>query len=193
MKNIKKIINTLFELGTLKKIIRSHRQSFLTNDLSDNIGSHSHRVSAIGYFLASNEKNVDIGKVLTMCIFHDLDESRAGDQNWIHKNYVKVFDNEILGDQFSTYPDLYKIMKEYGKRESIESKIAKDADVLDQMLLLKEYELQGNIEAKRWIRSKIARQIDDNLLLSSSKKLYKQILVTSPSEWWRKVNNPKRR
>lgn len=50
--NMKNIVNFLLEIGSLKKIVRSHRQSFLTDDLSDNIASHSHKVSIIGYFFS---------------------------------------------------------------------------------------------------------------------------------------------
>src|SRR5690554_5356596 len=95
---MKKIVDFLFEIGSLKKIARSHRQSFLTDDLSDNISSHSHRVSVIGYFLAKSE-GANIEKVLTMCVFHDVGEARSGDQTWVHKKYVKVFEDEILNDQ----------------------------------------------------------------------------------------------
>lgn len=52
----KKLISFFFEIGTLRKILRSYRQTLLTDDLSDNIASHSYRVSMIGWFLAMAEK-----------------------------------------------------------------------------------------------------------------------------------------
>lgn len=189
--NMKNIVNFLFEVGSLKKIARSHRQSFLTDDLSDNIASHSHRVSVIGYFLAKSE-GVDIGKVLTMCIFHDIGESRSGDQNWVHKKYVKVFEDEILNDQLKDITkdnSLFKIMSEYSKRESVESKIAKDADKLDQYLLVKEYIMRGNKEAEHWIK----RKSPDDLYCQTAKDLFLQILETDPADWWKTLYTEKRR
>ncbi len=189
--NMKNIINFLFEVGSLKKIARSHRQSFLTDDLSDNIASHSHRVSVIGYFLAKSE-GVDIGKVLTMCIFHDVGESRSGDQNWVHKKYVKVFEDEILKDQLDDITKdngLFKIMSEYTERESVESKIAKDADKLDQYLLVKEYIMRGNKEAENWIKKKSP----DDLYCQTAKDLFLQILETNPADWWKNIYTEKRR
>jgi 5'-deoxynucleotidase YfbR-like HD superfamily hydrolase len=59
----RKIVNFLFEAGTLRKIARSHRQTLFTNDLSDNIASHSYRVTLIAYILAILEK-ADVEKVL---------------------------------------------------------------------------------------------------------------------------------
>jgi putative hydrolase of HD superfamily len=189
--NMKRITKFLFEIGSLKKIARSHRQSFLTDDLSDNIASHSHRVSIIGYFLAVTE-GVNVEKVLTMCIFHDVGESRSGNQNWVHKKYVKVFEDEILNDQLNAITQdnsLFKTMKEYAERESAESKIAKDADKLDQYLLVKEYIMRGNKEAENWIKKKSS----DDLYCQTAKDLFLQILETDPSDWWKTLYTEKRR
>ncbi len=130
----------LYEIGTLRKIARAHRQTLLEDDLSDNIASHSYRVTIIGWILAKMEK-VDPYKVTMMCLLHDMAEARSGDHNWIHKKYVKIFEEEITEDQFKPLPyhdELFGISKEYSDRKSIESKIAKDADLVDQILLLKE-------------------------------------------------------
>lgn len=179
------LVNFLFEVGTLKKISRSHRQLFLSDDMSDNISSHSHRVSIIGYFLAKGE-GVDVGKVLTMCLFHDVSESRSGDQNWVHKRYVKVFEDEILQDQLSGLEkdnSLYNIMTEYTARESLESKVAKDADKLDQYFLVKEYIMKGNIEALNWIKDNGG----DKLHCDTAKKLFKELYSSNPNKWWKNL------
>ncbi|HEU5114744.1 MAG TPA: HD domain-containing protein, partial [Candidatus Paceibacterota bacterium] len=136
----KRIAAFLFEIGTMRKLPRMHRQTLLTDDMSDNIATHSYRVAMIGWFLAKME-GVDPYKVLAMCMIHDLAEIRSGDHNWIHKRYVKIFEDEIRKEQLGTlpYPDLDIIAAEYAERKSAESVVAKDADLLDQILLLKEY------------------------------------------------------
>lgn len=181
--NNQKLIDLFFEIGTLRKIMRSHRQVLGTDDLSDNIASHSFRVAMIGYFLAQMEK-VDILKVLTMCLFHDLSETRSGDQNWVHKGYVKVFENEIFKDQLVKLPDNTKmlaIINEYQKKESLEAKVAKDADLIDQILLLREYEWTGSREAKIWLKGK---EQEKRLSSKSAKSLVKQIYTHNPDNWW---------
>src|SRR5690606_13800057 len=92
-------------------------------------------------------------KVVMMCLFHDLGEARTGDHNWVHKRYVKVFEDEIRRDQLGTLPDQEPnlLMEEYEARETLEAQLAKDADTLDQILLLREYAWQGNQEAERWL------------------------------------------
>ncbi len=192
MNKYKKTVNFLFETGSLRKIPRSHMQTLLTNDLSDNIASHSFRVSIIALFLAKMEK-ANTEKVLTMALFHDLSESRSGDQNWVHKKYVKVYEDEIISDQIKSLPySIYlgKIINEYVQRKTKESQIAKDADLLDQILLLKEYSLQGNKEADNWIKGK--EQLK-RLVTKSAKKLADEIFNQNPHEWWTNLWTSERR
>lgn len=182
----KKILaNFFFEIGTLRKLARSHRQTLLTDDLSDNIASHSYRVVMIGWFLANLEK-VDPYKVVTMCLFHDTAESRGGDQNWVNKKYVKVFEDEIHDNQLRNLPfgeDLHRINQEYNERKTREAIIAKDADLIDQILLLKEYAWTGNQEAATWLEHNNHLKL---LQTDIAKKVAKEIIKQNPSDWWYK-------
>lgn len=189
----KNLANFAYELGTLRKIIRSHRQVLITDDTSDNIASHSFRVAVIGWFLAKEEK-ADPYKVLLMCLFHDMGEARSNDLNWVHKKYVKVFEDEITRDQLKNLPfdkELLQTSKEYSERKSKESKIAKDADLLDQILLIEEYSYQGNEEARLWKKGKGGHA--KKLTSKSAKKLARAIKSKKPSEWWANIWTPKRR
>ena len=183
--NKNKTVNFLYELGTMRKLMRSHYQTLLTNDSSDNIASHSYRVSMIGWFLAKEEK-VDPYKVVMMCLLHDVGESRTGDQNWVHKTYVKTFDDNVIEDQFKDLdPELLKLSKEFKKRRTIESKIAKDADLLDQILLLREYEHQGNKEAHMWLSDKKEDKRVSGLTTNTAKQLASHFYKVGPSDWWK--------
>ena len=165
------ITNFFYEVGTLRKIARSHRQTLLTDDLSDNIASHSFRTTVIGHQLAIME-NADTAKVILMCLYHDVGETRTGDLNWIHKKYVS---KKNVPQEFNQY------WEEYEERKSLEAKIAKDADLLDQILLLNEYVWQGNKEAVIWLKS---GEQEKALTTLSAKKLAKEINATRPSSWW---------
>lgn len=187
------LANFAYELGTLRKIIRAHRQVLITDDTSDNIASHTFRVSILGWFLAKQEK-VDPYKVMLMCLLHDVSEARSNDLNWVHKKYVKVFEEEITKDQFRDLPfedDLLKITGEYNLRQSKESRIAKDADLLDQILLIEEYSYQGNKEALTWKKGK--GEHVKKIFSASAKRLARQIKKQKPSEWWANVWTSKRR
>ena len=194
--DLKKLASFFFEVGTLRKTARSHRQGLLTDDLSDNISSHSYRATVIGYFLARLAK-ADVAKVVQMCLFHDVSESRSGDQNWIHKRYVKVFEDEIIHDQFgdiSFGKDILALGREYQERKSLEAKLAKDADLIDQILLLKEYAWQGNQEAASWLHKKITDNAQfRDLKTTSAKKIARKIFTSRPSDWWNDLWTPTRR
>lgn len=181
----------------MRKLIRAHRQMLLTDDMSDSIASHSYRVSIIGWYLAKKE-GADLYKTVMMGLLHDMAEVRSGDHNWVHKKYVKIFDNEITRDQLGTlpYPDLEQIVDEYNKRESKESILAKDADLLDQILLLREYDWQGNKEASLWLTGKggdTGNAQFAKLKTESAKKLGKAILKEDPSGWWDNIWTPENR
>jgi len=181
----------LYEIGSLRKIPRSHRQNLLTNDVSDNLSSHIFRVTWIGWFLAT-ECSADPYKTIMMCMLHDLPEARSGDQNWINKKYVKVYEDEIIKDQLqNTNPkqekELTKLYKEYELRESLEAKLAKDADLIDQMLLLKEHAHNGNKEASNWLHLEELETKNNHFKLlhhEVSKQLAREIAKQQPSDWW---------
>ena len=197
MKDEQRMASFFFEVGTMRKLMRMHRQTLLTDDTSDNIATHSYRVSIIGWYLAKKEK-ADPYKTVMMCLLHDMAEARTGDHNWIHKRYVKVFEDEIHSEQLGSlpYPDLKEFVGEYKERRTKEAILAKDADLLDQILLLREYEWQGNKEAKIWLHGKSGKKKNEQLVLlksASGKKLGAAIYKENPSDWWNNLWTPKNR
>ena len=201
MTESQRIANFLFEVGTMRKLMRMHRQVLLTDDMSDSIASHSYRVAIIGWFLAKKEK-ADLYKTAMMCLLHDMAEARTGDHNWVHKKYIKTFDKEINQEQLGTLPfkDLEELVDEYEKRETKEAILAKDADLLDQVLLLREYEWQGNQEAHIWLHGKNSKNGNRKkneqiarLRSKTAKTLGAAILKEDPSSWWNNIWTPKNR
>ncbi len=197
-RSIKKIVNFLFEIGTMKKLPRIHQQMLLSQDLSDNIATHSYRVAMIAWFLAKMEET-DPYQTVMMALLHDINEIRSGDHNYVHKKYVKIFEKEISKEQLGELPflDLLRIKKKYSKKKSKEAIVAKDADLLDQILLLKEYSHQGVKEAKIWLEGKGNKeQINvqyKNLQTESGKKLGRAIMRGRVSEWWEDIWTSKSR
>ncbi len=164
--------------------------------MSDNNATHSYRVALIGWLLAK-EEGADPYQVVMMCLLHDLHETRSGDHNWVHKRYVKVFEDEIMAEQLAGLPgELTEFAREYEERKTKASIVAKDADLIDQILLLREYEWQGNYEAARWLGGKGKERGNaqmNRLALASSKRLAKAILKRDPSDWWNELWTSKNR
>ena len=193
---IQKLVSFFFEIGNLRKVIRAHQQTLLSFDLSDTIASHSFRVSFIGYFLAK-ELKVDVDRVVKMCFLHDLEETRSSDHNWVHKKYVKVFEDEIRYDQLKELPnsqELIKLSKEYQARKTLEAKIAKDADLLDETFLLREYAWQGNKEAQNWLKGSNQKSHHEKMMYTKlAREIAKEAKKQAPSFWWKNLWTPTRR
>ena len=187
-------------MGNLRKVLRAHQQVLLTYDLTDTIASHSFRAAFIGYFLAK-ELDADADKVLKMCLAHDIAESRSMDHHWLSKKYVKVFEDEISRDQLGDLPhaaDLLEVAREYEARKTLEAKIAKDADLLDEVFLLREYEWQGNKEAANWLYGRkrgLSRESQQEKLMfaAAAKQIAREIKKQAPSDWWSLYWTPNRR
>lgn len=195
--DVQRMTQFLFEVGTMRKIARMHRQALFTDDMSDNIATHSFRVAFIGFFLAKMA-NADWQKVVMMCLLHDTGESRSNDHNWIHKRYVSEDEEAIREEQLGTlpYPELADLAKEYRERVSVESLLAKDADVLDQVLLLREYAWQGNKEAEIWLsgkRTQTPYSYLKYLKTDVGKELGRAIYDEPPSSWWHALYTNKRK
>ncbi len=188
---IKRVVQAIYESDSLRGIERSHRQVLLTRDGSDNIAAHEGVTAKIGVHLATLEK-ANPFVVAIMVLFHDDPETRTGDQNWVHKRYVASNETQIRQEQFSGLPNedvLLQITQEYDERITLESKVAKDADLLHQIVLLRCYAQSGNIEAKRWLQDQgQLKRIATNNGKLIAKELYRQ----SPNSWWKNLATSER-
>ncbi len=176
--NTNKIANFFFEIASMRRLTRAHSQ--LIQEADDNISDHSFRVAIIGMNLASLEK-CDVNKVLKMCLFHDVAETRIGDANFINQQYSELHEEEARNDQMAGLPiasEILGLLKEFEQRESKESIVAKDADYLDQMILQREYFLKDPQNHDIW-----QNFTESKLKSESAKKLARQIRETNPFEW----------
>ncbi|HDY72595.1 MAG TPA: HD domain-containing protein [bacterium] len=176
--DINKITNFFFEIATLRRLTRSHRQ--MIQEVSDNISDHSFRVTIIGMILANLEQ-CDENKVLKMCLFHDVAEARTGDANFINKQYTDLHEKEAQQDQIRGLPiadKVSEILQEYEERKSSEAIVAKDADLLDQMILQQEYFYKDEKNRQIW-----QDNTEKGLKTDSAKKIAKKIRESNPFEW----------
>ena len=177
---MKSIVNFFFELGMLRKTPRSGFQ-FLGSG-GESVAEHTFRVAAIGFTLARLDKETDVFRVVQMCLFHDLPESRTGDLNYVNKRYVDAKEDQAIKDLAQTLPfgeELLELVEEFNRGDSRESQLAQDADQLDLILGLKEQLDLGNRYAKDWIH--FARQ---RLKTDVGKQIAVQIMETDSTAWW---------
>ena len=177
---MKDIANFLFEVGMLKKTPRTGFQ-FLGSG-QESVAEHITRTIFIGYTLARLAGDVDELRLLKMCLFHDLPETRTGDMNYLNKKYVTVDEKKALRDLTDTLffgEDLEAIINEFNEKKTVVSLLAHDADQLSLILQLKEYGDLGNKYSREWIDFALKR-----LSTETAKKVAEAILDTDSSEWW---------
>lgn len=176
-------VNLLFEIGALRHINRMW-QRFGNPDFA-NLAEHHFRTAWTALVLAKRHGKADLAKVLQLALIHDIGESRTGDVDYVAKMYVTKDDDKAMSDMLDATTIKSEIMDlwhEYEKRESIESKIVKDADILDVQLELKEQEARGVKLRELWSSRRNTR-VKPTLLTKEAAKLWDEIEAANPNEW----------
>jgi putative hydrolase of HD superfamily len=177
--NVHDITNFLFEVGILAKTPRSGFHFLGTG--AQTVAEHISRAVYIGFTLA-NLEGADVGKVMKMCLFHDLGEARVSDLNYVHQMYVEKKERKAISDSAENLPfgkDIEDIIDEFEERKSQESIVAKDADNLEWILSLKEQSDVGNKRSDDWIVSAVKR-----LKTRSAQLIAKDVVKTDSNAWW---------
>lgn len=185
---MKNLANFFFEVGMLKRTPRTGFQ-FLGSG-AQSVAEHSFRTAIIGYTLARMDGSVDTGRVVQLCLFHDVPEARIGDLNYVAKKYVKADEARAVEDLARTLPfgdDYRDTLGEFGAGESREAQLAHDADQLEMILALKEYKDLGNQYADEWypfsvrrLRTDLARNLAETIWMTDSSRWW----FDDDSEWW---------
>ena len=186
---MKNDINFLYEIGSLRKIPRAWQQ-VLTGKVQ-NISEHIFRVTMIAWIIALAEK-ADVSKVLKIALIHDIAESRTGDIAFMHRDYVERNEelaNKHIFDKTLLENDAVALLEEYEKRESLESRIVKDADNLDVDLELCELMKIGDSAAQK-MRSTHKHNIKKKKLYTkTAKRMFDEIQKNDPNEWHQKLTD----
>jgi len=181
-------IDFLYEIGSLKNIPRIWQQ-IMGAKTANNI-EHSFRVMMITLMLARLEGKGSEEKIMKMALFHDMCESRSVDIAFLHKEYVDRKEEKSQKDQLAGTVfegDIEDLLNEYKERESIESKIVKDADNLECDLELRELEKAGSATATKLIKTHRSN-VADKLFTDSAKKLWYKIYEQDPDAWHTELN-----
>lgn len=174
------VVDFLFEAGILSKTPRSG--FYLLGSGEQSVAEHINRVCYIGMTLGMMTPGSDTGKILKMCLLHDLSESRISDLNYVHQKYTERHESKVTEDQTKNLPfgnELKELIHEYEARESIEARLAKDADRLEWLMALKEQLDIGNTRTQGWIDSAVKRMDTD-----IAKELAQRIINTPSDDWW---------
>ncbi|WP_300667698.1 HD domain-containing protein [Desulfoluna sp.] len=177
---MEKIADFLFEAGMLKRIPRSGYQ-FLGGG-KESVAEHSFMVTTLAFVLSRMDVEVDAGKLLAMCLLHDLPEARTGDLNYVQKKYCRADEGLAIADQARGLPfggEYKALVEEFNACESREAMLAKDADQLAFVLDLRTLIDTGHKGADKWLKTVLQRLVTD-----TGRQLAEAILARSWDDWW---------
>ena len=181
---VEAITRYLYEAGQLK---RSARTGWWCAGIRDpeTVAEHSFRVAVIGYVLALME-GLDPAVTATLCLFHDLPETRLGDIPYTGRRYLShpppasVAADQVQGMPAHIAETIVGLVGEFTARHTAEARLAGDADKLECLLQAREYESRADVGA--WIVSNRAQLRSD-----SARRLATAALSLPPHQWWRVV------
>ncbi|MEW2413679.1 HD domain-containing protein [Streptomyces sp. NPDC046866] len=174
----------LYEAGTLK---HTRRTGWWMAGIGnpESVAEHSWRTSLIASIIAKLE-GADPARAAFLAVWHDTQETRTGDVNYLGKKYATSADPvAVTADQTAGMPELLAsaiqdLVAEYEAKDSPEAVCARDADKLECMLQGIEYKAQGYESAQRWIDNSRAR-----LTTETGRRLADELLGQGPLDWLR--------
>jgi putative hydrolase of HD superfamily len=174
----------LYEVGLLKRIRRSGWWVAGVDD-PESVAEHAFRTAVLGFLLAGME-GADPLRTAAICLFHDTPEARTGDLHRINHRYLKAGEAERTAarDQWTRLPapmgeHVAGLMREWLDGESMEARVARDADNLECLIQAREYQAQGCSSVVDWINNAFGR-----LQTESARQLARACMEQDPKKWW---------
>jgi len=188
MKKEKALVNFIAEAGLLKRVKRSGWWVLGITD-GETVAEHSFRCAVIGYLIACRE-GASPYKVLLMTLFNDIHEARINDLHKMAQRYIRLKEAEDSAflEQTATLPknisrELRGLRNEYRKQKTMESVIARDADILECLIQAKEYHEYGFKEAL-----KFTMKAPGKLRTKTARRLWARARGMSLNRWWERFS-----
>jgi 5'-deoxynucleotidase YfbR-like HD superfamily hydrolase/biotin operon repressor len=175
------IATFLFEMGHLKNLPRA---GWLLLGISppETVAEHSFRVGIVGIALATLE-GADVGRTAALCLLHDAHETRIGDVPSVGRAYVTTAVPEaVSAHQTSAMPDdvgkvFQELVAEYEAEETLESRVAHDADKIETLMQAIEYQTRGYNTAP-WQETSVGA------LRTDAGQQLAQTISSADPRWW---------
>jgi len=178
-----RITEFLFEAMLLKRVQRTGYQ-FLGPG-KESVAEHTFGVMCIAWALSKLSPEADPGRLLTLCLVHDLPESRLGDLNYVQKQYVVANENKAVDHMTQGLPfgqEIKALIDEFNTGQTLEARLARDADQLAFLLDLKALSDMGYTAPPKW-----ATHVQARLQTSVGRDLADEMAQTEWDSWWLKI------
>ena len=127
-------------LHTTEKLKDTTRHCTTSNRRTESVAEHSWRISLMAYMLKSEFKDVDMDRVVNMCLIHDLGECFTGDiPAFVKTDMDRKVEDSLLNNWVRSLPeelgnDMSDLYEEMEAQETKESKIYKALDKLEALI-----------------------------------------------------------
>lgn len=135
----KDFLSILQQAGILKL---TKRHCFTMSNRWESVAEHSWRISLMAMLLSGEEEfqDLDMNKVIRMCLIHDLGESFTGDiPTFMKSNTDSDTEDDLFMDWVRSFPEPQQsewsaLLEEMGKLETGEAKLYKALDKMEALI-----------------------------------------------------------
>ena len=177
---MERIAQFIFEAMFLKRVQRTGYQYLGAG--RESVAEHVYATTMIGFILSRIEPKADTERLISMCLVHDLPEARMGDLNYVQKNYVTVDEHKAVTDALSGIAfghQIESLINEFNAGDTLEAKLANDADQLSLIVDLKSLQDLGYQTPQTWMPHVVER-----LKTKTGRDLAQKLADTSKDDWW---------
>ena len=150
-KKIMEIGRLLDFLKTAEQLKCNTRHSYTSSGRLESVAEHSWRLALMAILVGDEFPELDMDKVIKMCLIHDMGEAFTGDIPAFEKT-VKDSEKEadVLGEWVKTLPEPFdkemaELYQEMEAQQTLESRIYKALDKLEALIQHNESDI------KTWI------------------------------------------
>ena len=127
-------------LHIFERLKNNTRHSYTSANRKESVAEHSHRLAVMAYFVKDEFPEVDIQKVVLMCLFHDIGEAFTGDIPCFEKTNA---DEELESQKVSAFlnslplpykPELEKLFEEMEALKTDEARLYKALDNMEAVV-----------------------------------------------------------
>jgi len=179
---------TLIEtLSVAERLKDTTRHCYTRNGRHESVAEHSWMMTLMAFFMKDEFPDVDMDKVIKMCIIHDLGEAFTGDIPTFEKTAAnEQTEEDLLFRWVNSLPEKYAsemiaLYDEMAKRETVEAKVYKAIDGLEALIqhnisdlstwIPKEYELNKTYADDKVAFSEYLKTVREEVRKDTLKKI----------------------
>ncbi len=184
--NARKLLEILTVAERLKD---TTRHCYTAKGRHESVAEHSWMMTLMAFFMRDEFSQVNMDKVIRMCIIHDLGECFTGDIPTFEKNLSdENIEKSLLYDWIDTLPHNYaeemkELYEEMEERKTLEAKVYKSIDSLEALIqhnisdlstwIPKEYELNMTYADDKVAFSEYLKELREEVRKDTIEKIRK--------------------